>query len=39
MKYSSIFRYLWKYHPATLWAALSCIIALAGVIATLTQKG
>ncbi|WP_295894083.1 hypothetical protein [uncultured Vibrio sp.] len=37
LKYSSTFRYLWKYHPATLWAALSCIIARAAVIATLRQ--
>ncbi|OOF32643.1 hypothetical protein [Salinivibrio costicola] len=37
LKYSSTFRYLWKYHPATLWAALSCIIGGAGLIATLTQ--
>ncbi len=37
LKYSNIFRYLWKYHPATFWAALSCIIAGVGVIATLVK--
>ncbi|MFH4413213.1 hypothetical protein [Vibrio diabolicus] len=37
LKYSSIIRYLWKYHPATLWAALSCLIASIGVIITLAK--
>ncbi|GHX00419.1 hypothetical protein VCSRO6_3434 [Vibrio cholerae] len=39
MKYSNVFRYLWKYHPATLWAALSCVIASIGVVVTLATQG
>jgi hypothetical protein len=39
LKYSCKIKYLLRYHSATMFAALACLIGVVGVIATFTTSG